>query len=52
MAEEPRPREGVASRRRLGAKVYIELEALAAALALIARRPVKIALTMDEHVLP
>ena len=32
-----------------GAKVYIKLEALAAALALIARRPVKIALTMDEQ---
>ncbi len=32
-----------------GAKVYIKLEALVAALALIARRPVKIALTMDEQ---
>src|SRR4029077_19776681 len=32
-----------------GAKVYIKLEALAAALALIARRPVKIALTMEEQ---
>src|SRR6185436_19435335 len=32
-----------------GAKVYIKLEALVAALALIARRPVKIALTMEEQ---
>ena len=32
-----------------GAKVYIKLEALVAALALIARRPVKIALGMDEQ---
>ena len=32
-----------------GAKVYIKLEALVAALALIVRRPVKIALTMDEQ---
>jgi len=32
-----------------GAKVYIKFEALAAALALIARRPVKIALTMEEQ---
>jgi CO/xanthine dehydrogenase Mo-binding subunit len=32
-----------------GAKVYIKLEALAAALALIARRPVKIVLGMDEQ---
>ncbi len=32
-----------------GAKVYIKLEALAAALALLARRPVKIALTMEEQ---
>jgi CO/xanthine dehydrogenase Mo-binding subunit len=32
-----------------GAKVYIKLEALAAALALIVRRPVKIALTMEEQ---
>jgi CO/xanthine dehydrogenase Mo-binding subunit len=32
-----------------GAKVYVKLEALAAALALIARRPVKIALTMEEQ---
>ena len=32
-----------------GAKVYIKLEALAAALALIARRPVKVALTMEEQ---
>ena len=32
-----------------GAKVYIKLEALVAALALLARRPVKIALTMDEQ---
>ena len=32
-----------------GAKVYIKLEALVAALALIVRRPVKIALTMEEQ---
>jgi CO/xanthine dehydrogenase Mo-binding subunit len=32
-----------------GAKVYIKLEALAAAMALIARKPVKIALTMEEQ---
>lgn len=32
-----------------GAKLYIKLEALAAALALIVRRPVKIALTMEEQ---
>ena len=32
-----------------GAKVYIKLEALVAALALIARRPVKIALSMEEQ---
>src|SRR5262249_41256402 len=32
-----------------GAKVYIKLEALVAALALMARRPVKIALGMDEQ---
>jgi CO/xanthine dehydrogenase Mo-binding subunit len=32
-----------------GAKVYVKLEALVAALALIARRPVKIALTMEEQ---
>ena len=32
-----------------GAKVYVKLEALAAALALIARRPVKIALSMEEQ---
>src|SRR6202045_1133848 len=32
-----------------GAKVYIKLEALVAALALIVRRPVKVALTMDEQ---
>ena len=32
-----------------GAKVYVKLEALAAALALLARRPVKIALTMEEQ---
>jgi CO/xanthine dehydrogenase Mo-binding subunit len=32
-----------------GAKVYVKVEALAAALALIARRPVKIALTMEEQ---
>jgi len=32
-----------------GAKLYIKLEALVAALALIARRPVKIALTMEEQ---
>jgi CO/xanthine dehydrogenase Mo-binding subunit len=34
-----------------GAKVYIKLEALAAAAALIVRKPVKIALTMDEQFL-
>jgi CO/xanthine dehydrogenase Mo-binding subunit len=32
-----------------GAKVYIKLEALVAALALLARRPVKVALTMEEQ---
>jgi CO/xanthine dehydrogenase Mo-binding subunit len=32
-----------------GAKLYIKLEALAAALALIARRPVKISLSMEEQ---
>ena len=32
-----------------GAKVYVKLEALVAALALLARRPVKIALTMEEQ---
>ena len=32
-----------------GAKVYIKLEALTAALALLVRRPVKIALTMEEQ---
>ena len=32
-----------------GAKVYIKLEALTAALALLARRPVKISLTMEEQ---
>jgi CO/xanthine dehydrogenase Mo-binding subunit len=32
-----------------GAKVYVKVEPLAAALALIARRPVKIALTMEEQ---
>src|ERR1700731_4362926 len=32
-----------------GAKVYIQLEALVAALALLVRRPVKIALGMDEQ---
>lgn len=32
-----------------GAKVYVKLEALAAALALIVRRPVKLALTMEEQ---
>jgi CO/xanthine dehydrogenase Mo-binding subunit len=32
-----------------GAKVYVKMEALAAALALLARRPVKIALTMEEQ---
>jgi CO/xanthine dehydrogenase Mo-binding subunit len=32
-----------------GAKVYVKLEALAAALALIVRRPVKISLTMEEQ---
>ncbi len=34
-----------------GAKVYIKLEALVTALALIVRRPVKIALAMDEQFL-
>ncbi len=32
-----------------GAKVYVKMEALAAALALIARRPVKVALSMEEQ---
>ncbi len=32
-----------------GAKVYVKMEALAAALALIARRPVRVALTMEEQ---
>ena len=32
-----------------GAKVYVKMEALAVALALIARRPVRVALTMDEQ---
>lgn len=32
-----------------GAKLYIKLEALAAALALLTRRPVKVALTMEEQ---
>ena len=32
-----------------GAKLYIKTEALAAALALLARRPVKLALTMEEQ---
>src|SRR5258705_10551309 len=32
-----------------GAKVYVKLEALVSALALIVRRPVKIALTMEEQ---
>jgi len=32
-----------------GAKVYIKLEALVAALALIVRRPIKLALTMEEQ---
>ncbi len=32
-----------------GAKVYIKLEALVAALALLSRRPVKVALTMEEQ---
>lgn len=32
-----------------GAKLYIKLEALAAALALIARKPVRVALTMEEQ---
>ena len=32
-----------------GAKVYVKLEALAVALSLIARRPVKVALTMEEQ---
>src|SRR4029079_5141747 len=32
-----------------GAKLYIKLEALVAALALLVRRPVKLALTMEEQ---
>ena len=32
-----------------GAKLYIKLEALAAALSMLARRPVKVALTMEEQ---
>ncbi|HXX51247.1 MAG TPA: xanthine dehydrogenase family protein molybdopterin-binding subunit [Xanthobacteraceae bacterium] len=32
-----------------GAKVYVKVEALAAALAMLVRRPVKIALTMEEQ---
>ena len=32
-----------------GAKVYVKLEALVAALAMLARRPVKVALTMEEQ---
>ena len=32
-----------------GAKLYIKLEALVAALSLLVRRPVKIALTMEEQ---
>lgn len=32
-----------------GAKLYIKLEALAAALALLSRRPVRVALTMEEQ---
>jgi CO/xanthine dehydrogenase Mo-binding subunit len=32
-----------------GSKLYIKLEALAAALSLVARRPVKVALTMEEQ---
>ncbi len=32
-----------------GAKLYLKLEALAAAAALIARRPVRVAITMDEQ---
>ena len=32
-----------------GAKLYIKLEALVAALALLARRPVKVSLTMEEQ---
>ncbi len=32
-----------------GAKVYVKLEALAVALSLLARRPVKLALTMEEQ---
>jgi CO/xanthine dehydrogenase Mo-binding subunit len=32
-----------------GAKVYVKMEALAAALALLARSPVKVALTMEEQ---
>ena len=35
-----------------GAKLYIKLEALALALSMIARRPVKVALTMEEMFLP
>ncbi len=32
-----------------GGKLYIKLEALAVALSMLARRPVKVALTMEEH---
>lgn len=32
-----------------GAKVYVKLEALAVALSLLARRPIKVALTMEEQ---
>jgi CO/xanthine dehydrogenase Mo-binding subunit len=32
-----------------GAKVYVKMEALAVALSLLARRPVKVALTMQEQ---
>ena len=37
------------SARGYGAKLYIKLEALALALSMIARRPVKVALTMEEQ---
>ncbi len=32
-----------------GSKLYIKMEALAVALSMLARRPVKVALTMEEH---
>ena len=50
LAGEPRARASVPFLGGgFGAKVYIKLEALVAALSLIARRPVKISLTMEEQ---